>query len=169
MGDYASAADGAGTAAEGASTAGTAATATQGAAEGAQAAGLYGQMADVGANSGSAISTTGSAADFAGYSDTAATAGPTVDAAANLPEPSMLQQFSDMYGRFEQGGQNSLAKAYDKFGNNAETYGYLYNKLNSVKSMGGGAQSPAPIPINTTINQAPNSDYERYLAKYRGR
>lgn len=115
--------------------------------------------------------------------------GPTVDAASNIGNtaqsigPSYLQADSPMYSatdytqvpqgsmisRFMQGQNQDLGQAYENFGNNPETYGYLFNKVYTVGrglSGGGGQQQAAPITINTNYQQETDNPYLRKYRRY---
>jgi hypothetical protein len=81
-------------------------------------------------------------------------------------DPSYLQQAGNALERFQAGGNQSMGTAVEKFGNNPETYGYLYGKANQISGMAGkqGGGGAAPITTNITYQQPVNP----YLAK-RGR
>lgn len=79
-------------------------------------------------------------------------------------EPSMWSKAVDGLERFQKGGDASIGDAWKNRGFNAETAGYLYNKVNQVA--GAGKQAPAS-PINTTINyQQPTNPYLEKRRRY---
>jgi len=118
------------------------------------------------------------------------TVGPTIDAAngignagSSIGSPSYLQADSPMYSttdytqlpqgsmisRFMQGQNQDLGQAYENFGNNPETYGYLFNKVYTVGrglGGGGGQQQAAPITINTNYQQETENPYLRKYRRY---
>ena len=74
-----------------------------------------------------------------------------------------------MISRFMQGQNQDLGQAYENFGNNPETYGYLFNKVYTVGrglSGGGGQQQAAPITINTNYQQETDNPYLRKYRRY---
>ena len=77
--------------------------------------------------------------------------------------PSMMEQVGGTLERFQSGGKQGIGQAINKFGNNAETYGYLYGKVNQLAGSGKQAGA-APITTNISTVQPENS----YLKK-RGR
>ena len=93
----------------------------------------------------------------------------TPNQAANVseygtPNPTMLDKAGAVYDRFTQGQQNSMVKAYNKFGNNPETYGYLYQKLSGLSGIGSNRGGGQPVTFNISSQQPssdPMSDYYR--------
>jgi hypothetical protein len=152
-----------GSAAEGASEAGSGASA---ASSGAGGATITGQMADLGGQSSTPAS---SGFSLEATNNANSGVGPTVDAANTqtygTTDPSIMQQTGNYLERFQKGQGNSMGGAVERFGNNPETYGYLYDKvgrLASAKSGGGGA---APITTNISYQQ-PQNDYLRRRRGY---
>lgn len=143
---------------------------------------------DTGSTLGQAAGTMSDSGGFA--LNATPTVGPTVDAASNLGNtaqsigPSYLQADSPMYSttdytqvpqgsmisRFMQGQNQDLGQAYENFGNNPETYGYLFNKVYTVGrglgGGGGGQQQAAPITINTNYQQETENPYLRKYRRY---
>lgn len=142
---------------------------------------------DTGSTLGQAAGTMSDSGGFA--LNATPTVGPTVDAASNIGNtaqsigPSYLQADSPMYSttdytqvpqgsmisRFMQGQNQDLGQAYENFGNNPETYGYLFNKVYTVgKGLGGGGgqQQAAPITINTNYQQETDNPYLRKYRRY---
>lgn len=143
---------------------------------------------DTGSTLGQAAGTMSDSGGFA--LNATPTVGPTVDAASNLGNtaqsigPSYLQADSPMYSttdytqvpqgsmisRFMQGQNQDLGQAYENFGNNPETYGYLFNKVYTVGrglgGGGGGQQQAAPITINTNYQQETDNPYLRKYRRY---
>ena len=142
---------------------------------------------DTGSTLGQAAGTMSDSGGFA--LNATPTVGPTVDAASNIGNtsqsigPSYLQADSPMYSttdytqvpqgsmisRFMQGQNQDLGQAYENFGNNPETYGYLFNKVYTVGrglSGGGGQQQAAPITINTNYQQETENPYLRKYRRY---
>lgn len=142
---------------------------------------------DTGSTLGQAAGTMSDSGGFA--LNATPTMGPTVDAASSLGNtaqtigPSYLQAGSPMYSttdysqlpqgsmisRFMQGQNQDLGQAYENFGNNPETYGYLFNKVYTIgKSLGGGGgqQQAAPITINTNYQQETENPYLRKYRRY---
>lgn len=120
---------------------------------------LYGQMADVG---GSAPAQSGFSMDAVSSPNTGT--GPTVDngnmQTYGTKDPSYLDKGMKGIEQFQKGGQHSLREAYNGFGNNPETYGYIASK---IPQGGGGGAAPA---MTTNISyQQPQNDY---LKKHRG-
>lgn len=79
--------------------------------------------------------------------------------------PSWLDNTMNTYDRFSKGGDMSLPKAYETyqkggFGNNPETYGYIYSKLGQFAKGGGGGQPMQPASINVNYQQ-PDNPYLR--------
>lgn len=97
--------------------------------------------------------------------------GLNADQASNLGtygsvNPSWMEKAYGMYDRFTKGGNMSFPEAYKayqggEFGNNPETYGFIYNKLGQVARMGGGGMQPMqPASINVSYQQ-PDNPYLR--------
>lgn len=126
---------------------------------------------------GNALDTSGNTAS--GFSLNAGQMGPTMEAAnATTNTPSYMAMTSSdatqvpqgsMISRFMQGQNQDLGQAYENFGNNPETYGYLFNKVYTVgKGLGGsgGQQQAAPITINTNYQQETDNPYLRKYRRY---
>jgi len=143
---------------------------------------------DTGSTLGQAAGTMSDSGGFA--LNATPTVGPTIDAAngignagSSIGSPSYLQADSPMYSttdytqlpqgsmisRFMQGQNQDLGQAYENFGNNPETYGYLFNKVYTVGrglGGGGGQQQAAPITINTNYQQETENPYLRKYRRY---
>lgn len=111
--------------------------------------------ADAASNAGSAV-------------DSASNVGTAADAAGNATQAQggFWSNVSDWLNKYGEGEKANMGQAFDKFGNNPETYGYIGNKLSGL--VGKGGASGQPSPISTSINyQAPEDPYSKMYAKYR--
>lgn len=91
---------------------------------------------------------------------TGADAGYSLETAGNTPSAPWYDQVYDYYDRFTKGMEQKAPDAYKNFGNNPETYGYAYGKLNQFAGMGKGGQSPQAPSINVNYQQ-PDNPYLR--------
>lgn len=125
-----------------------------------------------------AVGNTGAGTGFAsagqGFSIEPATTnmtGPTMYNASRMDNINTVEvpQQGNFFTRFMDGQNQDLGQAYENFGNNPETYGYLFNKVYTVvKSLGGGGgqQQAAPITINTNYQQETDNPYLRKYRRY---
>lgn len=127
------------------------------------------------ASTGSAVGSTASNASpalgGAGYGTTAAdtigstasNVGPTISNALSqqgyVQGSSFIDTLKDYYSRFNKGYEDNAIDMYKdgKFGNNPETYGYLY----SLSKYGKGGQQQQQAPMMVNRYEQPDNPYLR--------
>ena len=150
-------AEGASTAGSGASAAGSASSATS----------------SLGPVSSASTPASGFSMDIGGQGGQMPTDGTSVSmtptqtsdvASYGTSNPSFFDKAGSYLDRFQKGEKQSMGEAWKGRGNNPETYGYAYNKLNSLSGMGKQSGGAAPITTNISYQQPENE----YLRKRRG-
>lgn len=135
------------------------------------ASSVYGQAANIGGDASA-----GTSGFSLGNSSTATTGpmetGPQMTGQAatdyqtyGTTDPSWLEKTYKTYEDFSSGGKQNMKEAYNNFGNNAKTYGYLYAKAGQlIPSSGGTTVQPASITVNNTYPE--NTYLKKYVRRY---
>ena len=78
-------------------------------------------------------------------------------------DPSIWQYAGNGLKRFAKGKEQDVGEAWKNFGNNPETYGYVFGKAEGMTKGGGGGTQAPPVTLNNTYQQPENEYLRRYM------
>jgi len=78
-------------------------------------------------------------------------------------DPSIWQKGGNLLVRFSKGKDHNMVEAWKNFGNNPETYGYVFGKMEGMMKGGGGGTQAPPVTLNNTYQQPENEYLRRYM------